>query len=95
MANLRSWTLTDVAQRVFVDRLDLNPSAVAVPSELPWDASQEFSQMLIDYVPIIAKADFGQPFEKLSLPDEIKRAMVLHRGKLTKDYEYMKEFVKD
>lgn len=36
MANLRSWTLTDVAQRVFVDRLDLNPSVVAVPSEVPW-----------------------------------------------------------
>jgi hypothetical protein len=36
MANVRSWTLTDVAQRVFVDRLDLNPSVVAVPSEVPW-----------------------------------------------------------
>lgn len=36
MANVRSWTLTDVSQRVYVDRLDLNPSAVAVPSEVPW-----------------------------------------------------------
>jgi hypothetical protein len=36
VANIRSWTLTDVAQRVFVDRLELNQSVVAVPSELPW-----------------------------------------------------------
>ena len=36
MANIRSWTLTDVSQRVYVDRLDLNPSAVAVPAEAAW-----------------------------------------------------------
>jgi len=36
MATIRSWTLTDVSQRVYVDRLDLNPSAVAMPSEVPW-----------------------------------------------------------
>jgi hypothetical protein len=36
MANTRSWTLTDVPQRVYVDRLDLNPSAVAIPSEVAW-----------------------------------------------------------
>ncbi len=36
MASSRSWVVTDVSQRVYVDRLDLNPDSAAVPSPAPW-----------------------------------------------------------
>ncbi|MBN2451308.1 MAG: aldose 1-epimerase family protein, partial [Lentisphaeria bacterium] len=36
MSNVRTWTLTDVSQGVFLDHLDLTPSAVALPAEAPW-----------------------------------------------------------
>lgn len=64
-----------------------------LPSELPRDASQFFSEVLWRYVTPIAKADFSQPFEKVKLPSPIKKALILHNGEFTKDYEYMKRFV--
>lgn len=62
-----------------------------LPSELPLEASEYFSGVLRDYVPAIAKADYGVPFEDLDLPDEIKRALIVHRGELTPDYVYLEE----
>ena len=36
MDDVRSWTLTDVSERTWVDRLDLNPSSIAVRSTNRW-----------------------------------------------------------
>lgn len=62
-----------------------------LPSELPRDASTYFSSVLMDYVPAIAKADYSVPFERLDLPPEIKRAVIVHQGELTPDYRYLEE----
>ncbi len=67
----------------------------ALPSELPWDSSEEFSEMLIEYVPPIARADFKVPFDELTLPDELKRALVLHRGKLTPEYRHLEKVLEE
>lgn len=64
-----------------------------LPCELPKESSKEFSNSLINFVPAIAKADFRVDFERLNLPEEIKKAVVLHHGKLTPDYQYIKEFL--
>ena len=72
------------------------PVIVAVdilPSELPRDASIYFSGVLKDFVPVIARADYGVDFNELALPEPIKRAVILHRGKLTPDYEYISDFM--
>jgi saccharopine dehydrogenase (NAD+, L-lysine-forming) len=72
------------------------PVIVAVdilPSELPREASIDFSRVLRAYVPAIAQADFTAPFEQLALPPEIKRAVVLHQGQLAPAYRYLERFL--
>jgi len=64
-----------------------------LPSELPRDSSKAFGDAVIDYIPQLAKADFNQKFEDIELDDEIKRALILHKGKFTPNYEYLKEFL--
>jgi alpha-aminoadipic semialdehyde synthase len=64
-----------------------------LPSELPRDASEDFSAVLKDYIPAIVDADFGAPFEELALPAPIKRAVIVHRGELTPEYEYLQRYL--
>ncbi len=64
-----------------------------LPSELPRDSSIAFGDALFKYVKPIAVADYNQPFESLDLPAPIKRAVILHQGVLTSDYQYIKEFL--
>jgi alpha-aminoadipic semialdehyde synthase len=64
-----------------------------LPSELPRDASVDFSAVLRNYIPAIAQADFSVPFEELELPPEIKRAVIAHNGELTPDYRYIEQFL--
>ena len=65
-----------------------------LPSELPMDASIAFGDALLDFVPAIAACDYSVSFEDLKLPNPIKRALILHNGEFTPDFEYMKEFIK-
>jgi len=65
-----------------------------LPSELPRESSQAFSNALVDYVIDIAAADYSRDFKDLNVPAPFKRAMILHRGKLTPDFEYLKEHLK-
>lgn len=62
-----------------------------LPSELPRESSQTFSDALIGFMPQIISADYKDTFENVKLPSEIKRATILHKGELTPDYEYLKE----
>ncbi len=65
-----------------------------LPSELPREASEYFSDILDPFVPAIAGADYSLPFDQLDLPPEIKRAVILHNGRLTPDYEYIEQYLK-
>ena len=64
-----------------------------LPSELPRDSSQAFGNALVDFIQPIAKADFALGFEELELPPPIKKAMILHKGKLTPEYEYIQQYL--
>jgi len=83
------------------DRIELGvkgdgPVIMAVdnlPCELPREASASFGSTLLDFIPPLAKADFKASFEDLDLPREIKDAIIVYRGKLTKNYEYLNEYL--
>ncbi len=64
-----------------------------LPSELPRESSLGFGEALRQFVPAIIQADYSVSFDKLDLPAPIKRALILHKGKFTPDYEYLQEYV--
>lgn len=65
-----------------------------LPCELPFDSSREFGTAMMPFVPAIARTDFSLPLEKLDLPGPVRRALILHRGKLTPEYHYIERFLK-
>jgi alpha-aminoadipic semialdehyde synthase len=65
-----------------------------LPAELPVDASQSFGDVLTPFVPALARADYAVDFEALDLPPELKRAVIVHRGKLTPEYRYIESFLR-
>jgi alpha-aminoadipic semialdehyde synthase len=64
-----------------------------LPSELPRESSIDFSRVLKAFIPAIAVADFSVSFDRLKLPPEIKRALILHQGRLTPAYQYLEKFL--
>lgn len=64
-----------------------------LPCEFSHDASCSFSKKLKHFVSDICRADFEQDFDDIQLPEEIKGAMILHKGCLTKNYEYLYQVV--
>jgi alanine dehydrogenase len=64
-----------------------------LPSELPREASEYFSEILEPFIPAIAHADLSVPFEEVDLPSEIARAVILYHGKLTPDYKYIAKYL--
>ncbi len=65
-----------------------------LPSELPRESSEFFSRELYPFVKSIASCDFSAGYEDLSLPVEIKKALILHKGEFTPDYRYIQNFLK-
>jgi alpha-aminoadipic semialdehyde synthase len=64
-----------------------------LPSELPREASDEFSRALAPFLPALATADFDAPFDQLQLPEEILGAVIVHRGKLTPQFSYLADHI--
>lgn len=64
-----------------------------LPCELPKEASARFSSSLAPLIPDLAKTDFSPEFEDLDLIPSLKRALIVHHGKLTPDYEYMSQYL--
>ncbi|MBN2638986.1 MAG: hypothetical protein JXR65_07855 [Bacteroidales bacterium] len=64
-----------------------------LPSELPRESSIAFSEALIPYLPALAEADMNVPFDELDIPAPLKRAMIVHQGKLTPGYEYLQQYL--
>jgi alpha-aminoadipic semialdehyde synthase len=65
-----------------------------LPCEFPKEASAEFSHILKNYVYEIYHADFEKNFDELELSYPIKKALIVHKGKLTKDYSYLNQYLK-
>jgi len=64
-----------------------------LPCEFPREASTAFSSALKDYVSSIAEADYNSEFETLALPQAVKDAVILHKGRLTPDYRYLEKYL--
>ena len=71
----------DAVSDTFTDGVEGEGIAVMavdnLPCELPRDASEQFSDALRVFLPALARADYSASYEKLALPDEIKRAMYI------------------
>ena len=81
----------------FVDGIDENGTTVMaidnLPCEFPRDASISFSKQLKVFVQGLCAADFKESYDNLTLPAEIKRATLLHKGRLTREFSYLKQFI--
>lgn len=64
-----------------------------LPCEFPKESSMEFSSILINYIYEIVNQDFNKKYEELSLSNPIKKALILHKGQLTKNYHYLKNYL--
>lgn len=64
-----------------------------LPCELPREASAAFSGALAPFVPTMAAADLSGPLDAAGLPDPIRRSVILWRGELAPDFEYMRRFL--
>ena len=64
-----------------------------LPSELPKDASQEFSGVIRDYVYQIAAHGARDITRHAALPAETRRAVIVQGGKLIKAFKYLEKWV--
>lgn len=64
-----------------------------LPCELAKESSEFFSNVFRPFIPEMASEVYDVPFEKLNLPGEIRRAVILHKGELTPKYKYMSKFL--
>ena len=64
-----------------------------LPSELPRESSIYFSHILKGFIPDVFKASYPDDFEGCTLPDFLKKAVILYKGKLTPKYEYLKDYL--
>jgi len=65
-----------------------------LPCELPKDSSRFFSNQLRPFVPGLLSADYKNTLDASGLPTEVKKAVIVYNGKLTKDYDYLKHYLK-
>jgi len=74
----------------------LGPVIMAVdnlPCELAEEASKSFSKVLVGFIPQLVNAEYNIAFKDLKLPEELRRGMILHRGKLTPEYKYLEKYL--
>jgi len=65
-----------------------------LPCEFPIESSSAFSSVLKSFINDIVCTGFENDFEHLKLAFPIKKALILHKGELTKDYKYLNKFLK-
>jgi saccharopine dehydrogenase (NAD+, L-lysine forming) len=64
-----------------------------LPSEIPRESSIDFSRVLKQFMPHLARADLSKSFEETPLPPELKRAVIVYKGELTPEYSYLRSFL--
>jgi len=65
-----------------------------LPTELPRESSAAFGEALRPFIPALGLCDYTQSFDTLELPAPIKKAVIVHAGQLTPDYQYLKKYLK-
>ncbi len=64
-----------------------------LPAEISLESSISFSQALKSLIPSLVNADYSADFEHCSLSPALKKAVILYKGELTPDFNYMKKYV--
>ncbi len=64
-----------------------------LPCEFPREASIDFSTHLKQFVPAVAHADYTVDFSECKLPEPIRKAVIVYRGKLTPDFSYINDYL--
>lgn len=64
-----------------------------LPAELPRQASKTFGDALLPFVKSLTETDYTQDFESLTIPEEFKNAIIVHKGKLTPNFKYLEKFL--
>ncbi|MFC1549216.1 hypothetical protein ACFL5E_04580, partial [Candidatus Omnitrophota bacterium] len=65
-----------------------------LPAELPKDSSRDFGKMIRDYVYQISAHGVKDIADHVAIPGEIRKAVVIQKGSLTRDYSYMKKYIR-
>lgn len=60
-----------------------------LPCELSFDSSRAFGAALMPFVPVLASVDFNVGLDNLDLSGPLRRALILHQGRLTPSYAYL------
>ncbi|GAB5491884.1 MAG: hypothetical protein Phog2KO_20990 [Phototrophicaceae bacterium] len=64
-------------------------SVTNLPTEFARESSESFSTMLADHVSELLHADLSKPFAELNLSRQLKRAVIMHKGKFAPDFEQL------
>lgn len=89
-----SYNVTDETITEGINADDLTVMAIDnLPCELSKDASEHFSSILKNYLPNLIALDLAQPFENCGLIDELAKAVIVYKGKLTPNYQYLQKFL--
>lgn len=64
-----------------------------LPCELPHDASDYFSSILVRYVPELMQLDLSQPLSSCGLSPCVQHATIVYNGALTEKYQYLQTFL--
>jgi len=70
------------------------PAILAVdnlPGEIARDSSTFFSNILKNYIFSLTKENL----DSLSIPEELNKAVIVHKGKLMPDFKYLEEYLKE
>lgn len=66
-----------------------------LPAEIPIEASRDFGNILMEFVPALANADYSAKTpQKTGLPPELSVATIALNGELCKEYKYIESFFK-
>lgn len=64
-----------------------------LPTELPRESSAAFSDALVGMIPGLVANPAPESFDEWNLPAPLKKAVILHRGQLTPDFAYLKQYL--
>jgi alpha-aminoadipic semialdehyde synthase len=87
----------DPATKGFVDGYESDGITVMardnLPTELPRDASKDFSGLIREYLYQIAAHGVNDVTKHVAIPREVRGAAIVDTGKITKPYSYLKRFI--
>ncbi|MEE8478543.1 MAG: hypothetical protein V3S42_00910, partial [Candidatus Neomarinimicrobiota bacterium] len=64
-----------------------------LPCELAEEASKSFSKILVDFIPDLINADYNVSIKVLKLPNALRKGMILYKGMLTSEYNYLEKYL--